>query len=272
MIIGNKQFDLTEHFYIMGILNITPDSFSDGGRKDWNDMKSILKRVEKMIEQGADIIDVGGQTTQIGYTEIDAELEIKRVMPVIKEIKRCFDIPISIDTYRSKVASRVIQAGVDMVNDIWGLKYDDQMPKIVAESGVVYCLTHNCAEPNMENFLKRVYADLNNQIEKAASAGITKEKIIIDIGISLGKTAEQNLLLLNNLRCFQNLHYPMLLGVSRKNFMNNVWKSEPTQRIEMTIAANVIGLMNGCTFFRVHDIEENRKALLMAQAIKNAVE
>lgn len=270
MFIRGKNFDLENSVYIMGILNITPDSFSDGGRKDWDNLESILNRVEIMVEEGADIVDVGGQTTQIGYSEIDESIEIDRVVPVIQEIRRNFDIPISVDTYRTGVAIQAIQAGADMVNDIWGLKNDDELAKVIANSGVAYCLTHNCNQPIQSNFLGTIKADLSKQLTKAFKAGIRKDKIIIDPGISLGKSIEQNLFLLKNIKCFQKLGFPILLGVSRKNFMNGIIESEPNQRIEMTIAANIIAIMQGCSIIRVHDIRENKKAIMMAQAIKNA--
>lgn len=256
--------------YIMGILNVTPDSFSDGGRKDWNNIKSILKRVETMIDEGADIIDIGGQTTQIGYKEIDSAIEINRVVPVIQEIKKNFDIPISIDTYRSEVAIQAIQAGADMVNDIWGLKYESGLAKAVADSGVAYCLAHNCERTIMNDLLDIMKVSINQQLAKAIKAGINRDKIIIDPGISLGKTSRQNLVILNNIKYFNDIGFPILLGVSRKNFMNDIVQSGPHQRIEMTIAANIIGIIQGCSIIRVHDIKENKRAVMMAQAIYNA--
>lgn len=270
MVIGGKNFDLCNDFCIMGILNVTPDSFSDGGRTDWNNISAIIGRVESMISEGADIIDIGGQTTQIGYTEIDSNIEIRRVVPVIREIKKHFDIPVSIDTYRSNVAIEAIRAGADMVNDIWGLKYDDQMAHVVASSGVSYCLAHNSRRMPTSNFLGYIKTDLSTQINRAMDAGINTNKIIVDPGISLGKTCHQNLMLLNNLEVLLQLGYPVLLGVSRKNFMKNICDTSPSERIEMTIAANVVGALKGCTIFRVHDIKENKKALLMTRSIINS--
>lgn len=270
MLIGNRQFYLEDSVYIMGILNITPDSFSDGGRKDWNNLDSILERVEVMIGEGADIIDVGGQTTKIGYTEINESIEINRVVPAIRAIKSHFDIPISVDTYRAEVAIQAIRAGADMVNDIWGLKKDAKLAKVVATANVAYCLAHNCENIIQNNFIDEIITDLNRQITRALEAGIARDKIIIDPGISLGKSAEQNFYLLKKFECFQKIGFPILLGVSRKNFMNTIMESEPDQRIEMTIAANAISIIKGCSIIRVHDIKANKKALLMAQAIKTA--
>lgn len=270
MEIGKKYFDFDRSVYVMGILNITPDSFSDGGRKDWNNLEKILKHVDEMISEGADIIDVGGQTTQVGYKEIDAEIEKKRIVPVIKEIKRCFDIVISVDTYRAEVADQAINAGADMVNDIWGLKKSPELAHIVANSGVAYCLANYFDIENKNNFLKNVKYDLCKQLDKAIKAGISSDKIIIDPGISLGKNYEENMCLLNNLEYFKALGFPMLLGVSRKNFMNKVLQSKPSERVEMTIAANAIGIIKGCSIVRVHDIKQNKRAVAIANAIREA--
>lgn len=270
MVIGKRWFDFDNSVYIMGILNITPDSFSDGGRKDWNNLDAILRRVEEMISAGADIIDVGGQTTQVGYREIDAAIERQRIVPVIKEIKRCFDVVISVDTYRAEVADQAINAGADMVNDIWGLKKSDELAQVVANSGVAYCLANYYEKRIQDNFLENIKYDLCNQLKKAIKAGINTDKIIIDPGISLGKNYEENMFLLKNLEYFKELGFPVLLGASRKNFMNRILQSEPSKRVEMTIAVNAIGIIKGCSIVRVHDVEENKKAIAIANAIRNA--
>lgn len=189
MKIGTKDFDLEHEIYIMGILNVTPDSFSDGG--SWNRLDAALKHTEEMIEAGAAIIDVGGESTRPGYTKISDEEEISRVAPVISAIKERFDIPVSVDTYKSGVARAALAAGADLVNDIWGLKYDPAMAGLIAEANVPCCLMHNREQADYADYLTDVQNDLKETLRLAHKAGIQDSRIILDPGIGFGKTYEQ---------------------------------------------------------------------------------
>ena len=194
MIIGNKEFG--NHTYVMGILNVTPDSFSDGGK--FNNIDSALKHTEQLINDGADIIDVGGESTRPNYTKISDEEEIERVVPVIEKIKADFDVPVSIDTYKSKVAAAAVGAGADLVNDIWGLKYDKNMAEVIAKSGAACCLMHNRERAEYNSFVEDVLDDLRETIAIAKKAGIADDKIILDPGVGFAKSYEQNLIITNN--------------------------------------------------------------------------
>jgi len=269
MQIGNRNFEIGNHTYVMGILNVTPDSFSDGGQ--YNNMDTVLFRVEEMIKEGADIIDVGGESTRPGYEQISADEEIDRVVPVIEQIKERFDIPVSLDTYKATVAKAGIVAGADLINDIWGLKYDECMADVIAGADVPCCLMHNRKEPNYQNFIQDVLADLKESVQLAQKAGIKQDKIITDPGIGFAKSYEQNLLLLQNLEVLKSLGYPVLLGTSRKSVIGLTLDLPAHQRINGTIATTVLGVVKGCSFVRVHDIKENAQAIKVAEAILQAV-
>ena len=191
MIIGNREFDTEKNTYIMGILNVTPDSFSDGGK--YNGMEQALRHAQKMIAEGADLIDVGGESTRPGHVQISDEEEIARVTPVIEALKKEFDIPISIDTYKSHVAEAALQAGADLVNDIWGLKYDEKMAEVIAKYHAACCLMHNREKAEYEEFQKDFIEDMKECVRLAKEAGIADEKIILDPGVGFGKTYEMNL-------------------------------------------------------------------------------
>ena len=265
-IIGNKAFG--NHTYIMGILNVTPDSFSDGGKFSTPD--AALSRAERLINDGADIIDIGGESTRPGYTQISAEEEIARVSPVIEAVKSRFDIPVSIDTYKSAVAKAAVEAGADMVNDIWGLKHDADMAKFIAESGVSCCLMHNREKAEYSSFIDDVISDLRESVKLAKSAGIADNRIILDPGIGFAKTLEQNLELTNKLERLHELGYPLLLGASRKSMIGHTLRLPVDERIEGTMVTTVMAVIKGCRFVRVHDVTANRRAVQMTEAILNA--
>lgn len=272
MLIGNRQFDLEKSAYIMGILNVTPDSFSDGGK--WNEMDKALKYVEQMIADGADIIDIGGESTRPGYIPVKPEEEAERVAPVIKKICENFDVAISVDTYKAYVAECAIQAGTHMINDIWGFKGDEEMAKVVAKYEVPCCLMHNRDNKlrPYKNFLEDVVADLKGSINLGLSAGVSKDKIILDPGIGFGKTLEDNLFLMNNLEKLKKMGYPVLLGTSRKSMIGLTLDLPVEERLEGTLATSVLGVMKGCSIVRVHDIKENFRAIKMTKAIMEAQE
>lgn len=265
MKIGKREFKTQEKTYVMGILNVTPDSFSDGG--SYQNLDQALFRTEQMIREGADIIDVGGESTRPGYTKISAKEEIERVAPVIEQIRARFDIPISLDTYHSETAQAGILAGADLINDIWGLKYDDQMAEVIAAADASCVLMHNRENAVYGNFLEDVAADLAESIRRAERAGIAEDKIILDPGIGFAKSYEQNLEMLQNMQELHMFGYPLLLGASRKSVIGNALQLPVSKRLEGTLAATVIGVMKGCSFVRVHDIKENVRAIQMTEAV-----
>ncbi len=263
--IGNKIFDLKNNTYVMGILNVTPDSFSDGGH--YNQIENALNYVAQIIEEGVDIIDIGGESTRPNYTQISEEEEIKRVVPIIKAIKQKYDIPISVDTYKSKVAKEALEVGADMVNDIWGLKYDKEMASIIKQYNVPVCIMHNRQNKEYNNFLEEVKEDFKKSIQIAKEAGIEEHNIILDPGVGFGKTYERNLECINHLEEFTTLGYPVLLGASRKSVIGLTLDLPVTEREEGTLVTTVMAVLKGCQFVRVHNIKGNVRAIKMTQAI-----
>lgn len=265
MRIGNKEFDTDHRTYIMGILNVTPDSFSDGGK--WNHLDKALAHVEAMISEGADIIDIGGESTRPGHTKISDEEEIERVIPFIEAVKERFDVPISLDTYKSHVAKAGIDAGVDLINDIWGLKYDDQIAKVIAEGQVACCLMHNREKAEYDDFFMNLLKDLEESISIARNAGIQKSSIILDPGIGFAKTFENNLEAIRRTGEIRRLGYPVLLGTSRKSVIGLALDVPVTERVEGTLATTVLAVEQGAAFVRVHDILPNKRAIQMTEEI-----
>ena len=263
--IGNREFDVKNHTYVMGILNVTPDSFSDGGKYDQLDR--ALFHAQEMIDDGADIIDVGGESTRPGYTMISDEEEIERTVPVVEALKERFDIPISIDTYKSKVAKANIKAGVDLVNDIWGMKYDKDMAKLVADTKVACCLMHNRDEASYKHFMKEMIEDIKESVKIAKEAGVKNKRIILDPGVGFGKTYDNNLEAIRCLKDLEELGYPVLLGTSRKSVIGLSLDLPSDQRMEGTLATTVMGVMQGVAFVRVHDVKENKRAIMMTEAV-----
>lgn len=266
MKIGNREFDFCRHTYIMGILNVTPDSFSDGGK--WNDMDRALRHVEEMIREGADVIDVGGESTRPGHQKISDEEETQRVAPVIEALKKRFDVPVSVDTYKSSVAAAAIEAGVDLLNDIWGFRYDSKMAALAAASQVACCLMHNKDEAVYRDFMKDMMEETLECARIALQAGVAKDRILLDPGIGFGKTYEMNLEALRRLDEFCSLGYPVLLGTSRKSVIGLTLDLPADQRLEGTLVTTVLAVQTGCAFVRVHDIRENRRAIQMMEAIQ----
>lgn len=266
MRIGNREFDTEHQTYVMGILNVTPDSFSDGGK--WNDMDRALRHVEEMIREGADVIDVGGESTRPGHQKISDEEETQRVAPVIEALKKRFDVPVSVDTYKSSVAAAAIEAGVDLLNDIWGFRYDSKMAALAAASQVACCLMHNKDEAVYRDFMKDMMEETLECARIALQAGVAKDRILLDPGIGFGKTYEMNLEALRRLDEFCSLGYPVLLGTSRKSVIGLTLDLPADQRLEGTLVTTVLAVQTGCAFVRVHDIRENRRAIQMMEAIQ----
>ncbi|MGN1306150.1 MAG: dihydropteroate synthase [Faecousia sp.] len=265
MKIGNREFDVKHKTYIMGILNVTPDSFSDGGR--FNRMDAALCHAEEMIRDGADIVDIGGESTRPGHTVISDEEEIARVVPVIEAVKERFDVPVSVDTYKSKVAEAALQAGADLVNDIWGFRHDSRVAELTAQYGAACCLMHNRHEAVYQNFMEDMIKDMEICVQIARDAGVADDKIILDPGVGFGKTYEMNLSAIRHVDMLHALGFPILLGTSRKSVIGLTLDLPADQRVEGTVATTVIGVMKGCAFVRVHDVKENKRAILMTEAV-----
>lgn len=271
MEINQKEFD-SQCCHIMGILNVTPDSFSDGGK--WNQMDRALFHTEEMIRDGAEIIDIGGESTRPGYQKVTEDEEIERVVPYIRSVREKFNIPVSIDTYKAKVARAAVEAGAGLINDIWGFKGDPNMAETAAALRVPCCVMHN---RNLEthpyhNLMEDVLNDLKESIRLGLDAGVRPEHIITDPGIGFGKTLEDNLLVMKHLERLKELGYPILLGTSRKSMIGLTLSLPVEERVEGTVATTVFGVMKGCSFVRVHDVKENYRAMKMTEAMIYAKE
>ena len=265
MKIGNHLFDVDNNCYIMGILNVTPDSFSDGGK--WTDMEKAKRHTADMIKDGAAIIDIGGESTRPGHQQISVQEEIDRVVPAIEMVRKNFDIPVSIDSYKGPVVEAALQAGADMVNDIWGLKYDRQVAELISQYQVPCCLMHNRNITEYRNLMDDICDDLRESLAIAKAAGISEEQIILDPGIGFGKTYMQNLSVMLHLERLKELGYPVLLGTSRKSMIGLALDLPADQRVEGTLVTTVMGVEKGMAFIRVHDVKENFRAIRMTQAI-----
>ena len=266
MKIGTKEFKIGKRTYIMGILNFTPDSFSDGGKFD--NIDAAVEHVKEMIESGADIIDIGGESTRPNHTPVEEAEEISRVVPIIKAIREKFDVPISIDTYKAKVAEKAIEAGANLINDVWGFKKDKEMGKVAAKYNVPCCLMHNRENEDYKDLMEDILEDLRESIKIAKDAGVKDENIILDPGIGFAKSHEQNLDIMNKLERLKELGYPVLIGTSRKRMIGFTLDLPVEERVEGTVATTVIGIMkDACDFVRVHDVLENSRAAKMTDAI-----
>ena len=264
---GNKEIILGKRTLVMGILNVTPDSFSDGGK--YNNLDSAMKQAEKLISEGADIIDVGGESTRPGHTQITSEEEISRVVPVIEKISKNLDTIISIDTYKYDVAEEAIKAGANIINDIWGLQYDKgEMAELVKKSNLPIIAMHN---QNDEIYNKDIILVLREFFEKtfkiADKYGIDRDKIILDPGLGFGKNVEQNIEILSRLNELKDME-PILLGASKKRFIGKLLNDLPfDERVEGTVATTVIGIEKGVDIVRVHNVLENKRACLVADGV-----
>ena len=264
---GNKEIILGERTLVMGILNVTPDSFSDGGR--YNNLDSAMKQAERLISEGADIIDVGGESTRPGHTQITSEEEISRVVPVIEKISKNLDTIISIDTYKYDVAEEAIKAGANIINDIWGLQYDKgEMAELVKKSNLPIIVMHN---QNDEIYNKDIMLVLREFFEKtfkiADKYGIDRDKIILDPGLGFGKNVEQNIEILSRLNELKDMG-SILLGASKKRFIGKLLNDLPfDERVEGTVATTVIGIEKGVDIVRVHNVLENKRACLVADGV-----
>lgn len=267
MRIGGRDFDTENGVYIMGILNLTPDSFSDGGR--WTERDAALRQAARMASEGAAIIDLGGESTRPGHTPVGAAEEAERVLPMVEAVKRETGLPVSVDTYKYETARLALEAGADMINDVWGLKYDaGEMARVIAGSGAACCLMHNRARAEYAHLMPELLHDLRETLSIADAAGIGRDKIILDPGVGFGKSCEQNLAVLNRLEELRVLGLPVLLGASRKSVVGLTLGLPVDERLEGTLATTAIGVLKGAAFIRVHDVRENLLAAKMALAIR----
>ena len=267
MLIGNRKFDTKNGVYVMGILNVTPDSFSDGGL--WTERDAALRQAGRMAEEGAAILDIGGESTRPGHTPVSAVDEAARVLPIVEAVKRETGLPVSIDTYKAEVARAALEAGADMVNDIWGLRRDGgEMAALIAGTGAACCLMHNRERAEYADFMADMLSDLRETLAIADRAGIARSSIVLDPGIGFGKTYEQNLIAMNRLDELLAFGCPVLLAASRKSVIGLTLDLPADERMEGTIATTVAGVLRGAAFVRVHDVKENLRAARMALAIR----
>ncbi|OCA91628.1 dihydropteroate synthase [Pseudobacillus wudalianchiensis] len=262
---GAYELDFTKKTYMMGILNTTPDSFSDGGR--FNEIETAVHHAKEMVKDGAHIIDVGGESTRPGYTAISAEEELERVVPVIEAVSSSIDVPLSIDTYKAETARRTLEAGAHIINDIWGAKKDPEIAAVAAEKNAPIILMHNRDDMNYESFIRDVLLDLYDSINIAVKAGVPEEKIILDPGIGFAKDMDQHILMLQNLDKVSALGFPVLLGASRKRIVGHVLDLPVKERMEGTGAICCFGIEKGCHILRVHDVKPISRMAKMMDAI-----
>ncbi|MDL4840507.1 dihydropteroate synthase [Aquibacillus rhizosphaerae] len=248
-----KKYNLNEKTLIMGILNITPDSFSDGGK--FNNQETAVKQAMDMEKAGADIIDIGGESTRPGHQPVTEEEELERVLPIIRSVKKAINIPISIDTYKAETAKRAVEAGASIINDVWGAKKQPEIAEVAATYNVPIVLMHNRTNMNYNSLIEDIKDDLRQSIEIVRRAGVEKGNIILDPGIGFAKTVEDNLNVLKRLDELKDLGYPLLLGTSRKSMIGNVLNLPANQRDEGTGATVCYGITKGTDIVRVHNVE-----------------
>jgi dihydropteroate synthase len=265
LVIGPRRFVWGSRTYVMGILNVTPDSFSDGGR--YQTLDRALAHAQRLVEDGADILDIGGESTRPGFTPVSAEEEMERIIPVIERISREIPVPISVDTYKASVAREAVKAGAHLINDIWGLKGDPEMAQVCATLGVPVVVMHNREHPLERDVFAGWLRDLEESLKLARAAGIPEEHLIIDPGVGFGKTYEQNLLVVRDLHRFRELGYPILLGTSRKSLIGRTLDLPVTERVEGTAATVALGIAGGADIVRVHDVREMVRVARMSDAI-----
>jgi dihydropteroate synthase len=278
------MFEWGARTYVMGIINITPDSFSGDGtlnERDW--LTAVVNQAKRFAADGADILDIGGESTRPGSVPVTAEEELQRVLPAIMAIRQELEIPISVDTYRAVVAAAALEAGADWINDVWGLRMDEKMAALVAECGCPIVLMHNRSKPKdvaqearlggryvgveYQDLVADVIRELVESVDIAVRAGIRDEQIILDPGIGFGKTVSQNCLLIDELDVIKGLGYPVLLGPSRKSFIGYTLDLPPQERVEGTAAVVAIGIDRGADVIRVHDVREMARVARMTDAI-----
>ncbi|MBY0055086.1 dihydropteroate synthase [Brevibacillus agri] len=262
---GRYTLPLGERTLVMGILNVTPDSFSDGGR--FVDLDHALAQARAMVEAGADIIDIGGESTRPGAEPVGEAEELDRVLPVIRRLSAELSVPLSIDTYKAAVAERALDAGAHIINDVWGAKRDPRMAEVAARRGVPIILMHNRTDTDYRDFYSDFVRDLRESVQIALQAGVREEQIILDPGIGFVKTVEQNLETMRRLDDLVALGYPVLLATSRKRMIGHVLDLPVDERVEGTAATVALGVAKGCHMVRVHDVKEMKRVTKMMDAM-----
>jgi dihydropteroate synthase len=262
---GPYELDYKRKTLVMGILNATPDSFSDGGR--YNDIEQAVHHAKQMVLDGVDIIDVGGESTRPGFQVVPTNQEINRVVPIIKEVSKAVNVPISIDTYKSEVAKEAIEAGATIINDIWGAKADPKMAEVAATYNVPIILMHNRDNKSYRNLIGDMITDLLESVSIVRAAGVKAENIILDPGLGFAKDFEHNIEVMKNLEQFKALGFPLLLGSSRKTFIGKVLDLPPEERDEGTGATTCLGIQKGCDIVRVHNVRMNARLAKMMDTL-----
>jgi dihydropteroate synthase len=267
--IGDATFRWGERTFVMGILNVTPDSFSgDGLLADSDPLETALAQARRMVDEGADLLDVGGESSRPGHATVSAEDEIGRVVPVIRAVRAALPAtPVSVDTIKPSVAAAAIDAGAALVNDVWGVAADDSLARLAAEREVPIVLMHNRAEARYTTLVPEILADLQRAIERALRAGVPWTSIVVDPGFGFGKTPEHNVALLSELGALRLLGRPVLLGTSRKSTLGRILDLPPEERVEATVATTVLGIVAGVDIVRVHDVRPNVRAARVADAV-----
>ncbi|MCD6391354.1 MAG: dihydropteroate synthase [Dehalococcoidia bacterium] len=278
---GSNVFHWGRRTYVMGVVNVSPDSFSGDGLAD---AEEAVARAKRLVSEGADIIDIGGESTRPGATPLSPDEELRRVIPVVEKLAQKISVPLSLDTYKLEVACQALDAGADMINDIWGLKKEPRLAELAAQKSVPIVLMSNQRDSSCQDIMSAVVSDLKRAIEQAVDAGVPWENIIIDPGIGFGKTQKQNLEILQRLAELQALNRPILLGSSRKSFIGWVLDLTPEQRssevafvppgdqrLEGTAATIAIGIAKGADIVRVHDVKEMARVCKMSDAIVRGV-
>jgi len=264
--VADRTLVLGERTLIMGILNVTPDSFSDGGR--FKELDPGLERAGQMILEGADIIDVGGESTRPGHAPVSLEEEMARTLPFIQALGRRMDTLISIDTYKSKMAKRALEAGAHLINDVWGFHRDPEMARVAAAFQVPVVLMHNQeGTAYAGDIIEAMKKFFDEAVEAGLKAGMREENIILDPGIGFGKTPRQNVLVMHRLAEIKAFGFPLLLGTSRKSMIGEILKLPVSDRLEGTLATNAFGIMTGCDILRVHDVKEHYRMARVMDAL-----
>ncbi|MGA9173871.1 MAG: dihydropteroate synthase [Thermoactinomyces sp.] len=262
---GSYRLSYRNRTLVMGILNVTPDSFSDGGKYDRIDR--AIRHAKQLEKDGADLIDIGGESTRPGADPVSLEEELERVLPVVEVLAKEIDLPLSVDTYKAEVARQAIEAGAHIINDIWGAKKDPDMAEVAAKLDVPIILMHNRSEAKYNALVEDVCQDLLDSVRIAKQAGVKDEKIILDPGIGFAKSYEENLIVMRNLDRIVQLGYPVLLGTSRKSMIGRTLGLPPQERVEGTAATVAFGITKGCQIVRVHDVKQMVRVCRMMDAL-----
>ena len=265
MKIGSMDFAIGRRTYIVGIVNVTPDSFFDGGEYDCTE--AAVKQAMKLIGDGADIVEVGGESTRPGHEKVDEKTEMSRVLPVVESLREKTDVPIAVDTSKSNVADAALSLGAAMINDISCFTLDKELPAVCAKHDAVCCVMHNRDNKEYRNLLMDVMMDLQRGIYNVEKAGVSSDKIIIDPGIGFAKAVYDNLVILRNLSYFAAYEYPVMIGTSRKSFMGKIFGLEAKDRLETTLATTALAIQAQVDFIRVHDVLENKRVAMMADEL-----